>query len=105
MNRDGTLFFTRGGCVSYLRACLGARLLPQLFLYKPPNLLEGADRVGGQLSGDECPFSGVTKSGRVWKNLPESDARSVEHALGFVGLSMGCCYELTVRRSTWLLGA
>ena len=25
----------------------------------------------------ECPFSGVTKSGRVWKKLPESDARSV----------------------------
>ena len=27
---------------------------------------EGADRVAGQLRGDkECPFSGVTKSGRV----------------------------------------
>ena len=31
-----------------------------------PNLSAGADRVGGQLRGDkECPFSGVTKSGRV----------------------------------------
>ena len=30
-----------------------------------PNLLEGADRVGGQLRGDEAyPFSGVTNSGR-----------------------------------------
>ena len=39
---------------------------------------EGADRVGGQLRGDkECPFSGVTKSGRVWRKVAESDARSV----------------------------
>ena len=36
---------------------------------------EGADRVGGQLRGDkECPFSGVTKSGRVLRKEPESDA-------------------------------
>ena len=69
-------FFTRGGCVSCLRACLGARLLPQSYQY--PNLSEGADRVAGQLRGDkECPFSGVTKSGRVWRKVPESDARSV----------------------------
>ena len=53
-----------------------ARLLPQSYQY--PNLSEGADRVGGQLRGDkECPFSGVTKSGRVWRKVPESDARSV----------------------------
>ena len=34
----------------------------------------GADRVGGQLQGnEECPFSGVTKYGRVWRNeVPES---------------------------------
>ena len=62
-------FFTRGGCVSCLRACFGARLLLQS---------EGADRVGGQLRGDkECPFSGVTKSGRVWRKVPESGALSV----------------------------
>ena len=37
-----------------------------------------ADRVAGQLRGDkECPFSGVTKSGRVWRKVPESGARSV----------------------------
>ena len=30
------------------------------------------------LHGDkECPFSGVTKSGRVWRKMPESDAQSV----------------------------
>ena len=40
--------------------------------------MEGAGHVGGQLRGDkECPFSGVTKCGRVWRKLPESDARSV----------------------------
>ena len=57
---------TRGGCVSCLRACWGAWLLPQSYQYL--NLPEGADRIGGQLRGDkECPFSGVTKSGRVWR--------------------------------------
>ena len=36
--------------------------------YQYPNLSEGADHVGGRLHGDkECPFSGVTKSGRVWR--------------------------------------
>ena len=29
----------------------------------------------------ECPFSGVTKSGRVWKNGSESDSRSVPRVL------------------------
>ena len=35
-----------------------------------------------QLRGDKeiyntyCPFSGVTSSGRVWRKVPESDARS-----------------------------
>ena len=71
-----SFFFTRDGCASCLRACLDARLLPQSYQY--PNLSEGADRVGGQLRGDkECPFSGVTKSGRVWRKVPESDARRV----------------------------
>ena len=43
-----------------------------------PNLSEGADSVGGQLRGDkECRFSGVTNSGRVWRKVPESDARNV----------------------------
>ena len=55
---------------------MGARLLPQSNQY--PNLSEGADRVAGQLRGDkEYPVSGVTKSGRVWRKVPESDARRV----------------------------
>ena len=75
-SRQNSLFFTRGGCVSCLRACLGARLLPQSYQY--PHLSEGADRVAGQLRGDkDCPYSGVTKSGRVWRKMPESGARSV----------------------------
>ena len=38
----------------------------------------GADRVDGQLRVEkECPFSGVTSSDRVWRKVPESDARSV----------------------------
>ena len=73
-------FFTRGGCASCLRACLGARLLPQSYQY--PKLSEGADRVAGQLRGDkECPFSGVTKTSRVWRKVPESDAWSVTSVL------------------------
>ena len=74
--RRNLFFLTQGGCISCLCACLGARLLPQSYQY--PNLSEDADRVGGQLRGDkECPFSGVTKSGSVWRKVPESDAWSV----------------------------
>ena len=43
-----------------------------------PNPFKGCWRVSGQLRGDkECPFSGVTQSGRVRRKVPESDARSV----------------------------
>ena len=39
---------------------------------------EGADSVSGQLRRDkERPFSGVTSSGRGWRKVLESDARSV----------------------------
>ena len=80
LNRDRTLFSlslslffffffsssSRRGGVSCSRACLGARFFPQLYQY--PNLSEGADRVDGQLLGDkEYPFSGITKSRRVWR--------------------------------------
>ena len=86
-----SLFFTRGGCVSCLRGCLGARLLPESQF---PNLSEGADRVGGQLRGDkECPFSGVTKSGRVWRKMPESDGRSVRRFQEGGGWGGGGCLQ------------
>ena len=37
----------------------------------------------------ECPFSGVTSSGRVWRKVPESDTRSVSFylALFFAGVT------------------
>ena len=47
--------------------------------------LEGADSVAEQLRGDECPFSGITKSGRVWRKVPESGARSVGSMYSFSG--------------------
>ena len=46
---------TRGGCVSCLRECLGARLLSHSDQY--PNLSEGADRGGGhELRRDRVPL-------------------------------------------------
>ena len=57
----------------------------------PVHLSEGADRVGGQQRGDEeCPFSGATKSGRGWRKVPESGARSVFTELS-LSLSLGLC--------------
>ena len=65
------IFYTRGGCVSCLRACLGIRLHPQSYQY--PNLSDGVDRVAGQLRRDkECPVSGVTSSSRVWRKMPKA---------------------------------
>ena len=44
-----------------------------------PKPFGGADRVGGQQREDkEVPFSGVTRSARVWRKVPESDARSTD---------------------------
>ena len=44
----------------------------------------GGRCIGGQLRGDKelGPFSGVTKSGRVWRKMPESEAQSVEEDAG-----------------------
>ena len=79
-SKRNSYFFSRGGCTSCLRAWLGARLFPQSYHY--PNLSECADRVGGQLRGDkERLFSGLTNSGRVWRKVPKSDARSEQLAL------------------------
>ena len=55
--------------VLWLSCCLCSLISTQIF-----------QRVltAGQLRGDkECPFSGVTKSGRVWRKVPESCAWSV----------------------------
>ena len=37
----------------------------------------------------ECPFSGVTSSGRVWRKMPESDARRKAAMLGVWGRRPG----------------
>ena len=52
-------------------------LIPQSCSY--PKLSEGADSVGTEQRGDiEWPFdAAVTSSARVWRKVPESDARSV----------------------------
>ena len=69
-----TLFFLPGVDASHVY--VRARVLPLSYQY--PNLSEGADLTGGQVCGDkECPVSGVTKSGRVWRKAPEGDALSV----------------------------
>ena len=96
----------------YVSACLDARLLPQSYQY--PNLSEGAaaDRVGGQVRGDkECPFSDVTKSGRVWSGKVPKTMLGVcgepwpEHWLGcsvsaslslktnWEPMSLGCAFK------------
>ena len=76
--------------VSCLPGCLGDTevVLPAVILIVP-NLSVGADRVGGQLRGDkECPFNGVIKSGRVWRKVPESDARHGRHYARCVSLPL-----------------
>ena len=68
-NRDEpfSVLFTRGGCVSDLRACLGARLL--LLSYQYPNLSEGADRVGGQPARRKRVLFQWRK--QIWQSLEE----------------------------------
>ena len=49
--------------------------------------------VDSLLRGDkEGPFSGVTKSGRVWRKVPESDARSVRGSFITLFCSFGALY-------------
>ena len=75
------LLFLPGVNVSHVY--VRARALGCFQSYQYPNLSEGADRVSGQLRGDkQCSFCGVTKSGRVWREMPESDARSMVSTLG-----------------------
>ena len=46
--------------------CVLGRWVASTVTYEYPNLSEGAERVGGQLRGDEeCLFGGVTSCGRI----------------------------------------
>ena len=66
-----------------LRECLGA-MASFTTESTQTGLSEGADRIGGQLrGGKECHFSGVTRSGRVWSKVPESDAGRVRYGNGW----------------------
>ena len=77
-----------------LRAYFDAVLLPQSYYH--PHLSEGADSMGGQLRGDkECPFCGVTNSGRVWGKAPESDARSVGVTKAFLRVPVSLVQDST----------
>ena len=60
------------------------------------HLSEGADRVAGQVRGDkEYPFSGVTKSGRVWRKVPEGDVRSVCNRIFSINLTHGTSHPVS----------
>ena len=76
MDASHVYVYVRARALGCFHSLISTETFPQCYQYR--NLSEGADRVGGQLRGDkECPFSGVTKSGRVWRKVPENGARSV----------------------------
>ena len=91
-------FYTQNGRASGSRACLDAMSLPQSYFY--PNHSEGADSVHRD---KKCPFSGVTSSGRVWRKVSESDARSVASSVTWTSVPSGHRRPRTPRPSQQLL--
>ena len=76
LNQDGFFFNPLDAPHIYMRAWT-LYVASTVFLVPKP--------VGGQLHGDkECPFSGVTSSGRVWRKVRESDARRVHTSVRFL---------------------
>ena len=65
---DASHFYVR----AWALGCFHSRISTQTFRRA---LTASVDMLRGD---KECPFSGVTKSGRVRKKVPESDARSVK---------------------------
>ena len=50
-----------------------------------PTSFGGRQQLGRQLREDEeCPFNGVTSSGRVCRKVPESDARSAQRSVSYL---------------------
>ena len=85
------LFCTRGGRASGLRACLDAMLLPRSYKYIPKPF--GGRWQHRWTSGDkECHCSRVTNSGRAWRKVSESDARSA--GLMLIPYSVGECSKV-----------
>ena len=77
------------------------RLFPQSYQYS--NLSEGTDSVSGQLHGEkDCPLSDVTKSGRVWRKVPESDAWSVCIVMSWINcISIGFLHKSAKCRKSY----
>ena len=77
--RQNFFFSNQGwGWLCLMVMCVLGRQVASTVLSVPKPFQEGADSVAGQLRRDkECRFSGITKSGRVWRKVPESNARSV----------------------------
>ena len=50
-----------------------------------PTSFGGRQQLGRQLREDEeCPFNGVTSSGRICRKVPESDARSAHRSVSYL---------------------
>ena len=92
-------FYTQNGRASGSRACVDAMSLPQSYFY--PNHSEGADSV--HRDKKSAPFSGVTSSGRVWRKVSESDARSVASIVTWTSVPSGHRRPRTPRPSQQLL--
>ena len=68
-------FFTWGGCVMFTWLWVFVRQVASTVILVPKPF-RGCWRIGGQLRrSKECPFSGITKSGSVWRKIPESKAQ------------------------------
>ena len=80
LNRDGTLFLFFLPGVDASRVYVGAWALGCLYCHISTETFRRALTASMGRCAEikiECPFSGVTKSGSVWRKVPESDAWSV----------------------------
>ena len=78
LNREGTPFFLPGVDASHVYVgawelgCFHNHIIStQTFRRAPTASVDSCAEI------KSAPFSGVTSSGRVWRKMPESDARSV----------------------------
>ena len=70
--------FVYPGRMRLMFTCVLGRSVASTVLLVPRPFQELTASVNSQLREEKrCPFSGVTYSGRVWRKVPESDARSV----------------------------
>ena len=96
------VFLTRGGCVSCLRRCSG-RYCCFHSLTITRALWEGADRVGGQLRGDEVAL--IQWRNQFWQSLEEGAAEFAftpdlaQTCFGTTSQNMSCLADCV--RSWW----